>query len=245
MFRTSNPTLRDGVFHQALSNEGRMTLSGTLAKSGVLFLVLVASAIGGWMLKSPIVMWGGLIIAFVLALVIGFKQTTAPYLAPAYAVFKGLSLGAISYWYAVEFAKSDFRGAIPLAVLGTIVVFGVMLALYATRIIKVTQTFVAVVAGATLAIMLTYLATIVLSMFWPGVSQLPIYQAGPIGIGFSLFAIVVAAMNLALDFRIIEDGVSTGAPRYMEWYAGFALLVTIVWIYLELLRLLRLLSSNR
>ena len=222
-----------------------MTLNGTLAKSGVLLLLLVATSAYSWMAQNIALLWIGLIGGLVLALATSFKPQWSPVTAPLYALFEGLAIGSISVYYAVSMAKTEYAGAVPLAIVGTFAVLGVMLLLYVTRIIKVNQTFMAVVVGATLAIGLTYLVTILGSMFIPGMRDLAIYKSGPIGIGFSAVVIIVAALNLAMDFKVIEDGIQGKAPKFMEWYASFGLLVTLVWLYLEILRLLSKLAGRR
>jgi len=236
--------MKDKVF-ASVSGTGEMTLNGTLAKTGILLLLLTATSVYGWMAQNIGLLWLGFIGGLVLAVVTAFKPQWSPVTAPLYALFEGLAIGSISVYYAVAMAKTQYAGAVPLAILGTLGVLGVMLLLYVTRIIKVNQTFMAVVVGATLAIGLTYLVTIIGSMFIPGMRGLPIYQSGPIGIGFSAIVIVVAALNLALDFKTIEDGIRGKAPKFMEWYAGFGLLVTLVWLYLEILRLLSKLADRR
>lgn len=227
-----------------VTGTGEMTLSGTLGKVGILLALLFAGATVGWLSHNMVLLFVGLIGGLVLGIWTSFKPNVSPWTAPAYAVFEGLLVGTISLYYAQQMADTKYAGAVPLAVLGTLVVFGVMLFLYATRIIKVGQTFVAVVAGATAAIAITYLFTLVGGIFFKGLYNMPIYQATPIGIGFSLFVIVLAALNLALDFKVIEDGVNSRAPKFMEWYAGFGILVTLVWLYLEILRLLSKLARR-
>lgn len=244
MFRTSNPTLKAERFQQA-TGTGVMSLGGTMAKTGLMLLVLVATAAIGWQTPTFPMMLVGVIGGLVLALVTTFKAQWSPVTGPLYAAFQGLAVGAISAIYAESMAKTQYAGAVPLAILGTLLVLGVMLLLYATRIIKVNQTFMTVVVGATLAIGITYAVTFFGGMLWPALWQLPMYKSGPIGLVFSGFVIIVAAMNLALDFKTIEDGVKSNAPKYMEWYAGFGLLVTLVWLYLEILRLLSKLAGRR
>lgn len=249
MFRTSNPALNENTFEkygQLAAAGGRtMTLGGTIAKTGILLLLVIASATVAWQVPSLPVLAIGFIGALALAFLICFKPETSPWAAPLYALFIGAALGVISVITQQQLADTKYSGAVPLAVTGTFMVLGAMLFLYGTRIIKVTQTFIAVVVGATMAIGLTYVLTMLVSLFWPGVMNLPIYSSSPIGIGFSVFAIIIAALNLALDFNLIENGVERGAPKVMEWYCGFSLLVTLVWIYIELLRLLRKLGGNR
>jgi uncharacterized YccA/Bax inhibitor family protein len=243
MNRSSNPFMKATTF-ESVAGAGQMTLSGTLGKVSILMALLFAGATVGWLSHSIVLLFVGLIGGLVLGIWTSFKPSVAPYTAPAYAIVEGLLVGTVSLFYAQQMVGTKYAGAVPLAVLGTLVVFGVMLFLYATRIIKVGQTFVAVVAGATAAIAITYLFTMIGGIFFKGLYSMPIYQATPIGIGFSLFVIVLAALNLAMDFKIIEDGVNSRAPKYMEWYAGFGLLVTLVWLYLEILRLLSKLSRR-
>ncbi len=248
MFRTSNPTLRDKVF-QNVTGVGQMTLGGTMAKTGILFLLLLATAAYGFTHASLPLLAVGALGGLGLCIATCIKPQWAPVTAPLYALAEGLAVGVFSLVANDVVAHSNkaqqYGGIIPMAIFGTLVVFFVMLALYATRIIKVTQTFVGVVVGATLAIALTYLATFVIGFFWKGVYDLGMYGSGPMGLLFSCIVIVVAALNLALDFRIIENGVTGRAPKFMEWYAGFGLMVTLVWLYIEILRLLMKLSSRR
>jgi uncharacterized YccA/Bax inhibitor family protein len=246
-FRTNNPTFKAETYEKigsvAIDSEA-MSYGGTLTKTSFLFVLLVASATFGWMFPSMPVAIGCALLAFIVGIVTCFKPNIAPFTAPLYAVLEGVVVGSVSLIYATAYAATKYAGIVPLAVLGTIAVFAVMLFLYATRIIKVTQTFALVVVGATIAIAITYGATILLGFFIPGIHNLPMYQSGPVGIGFSVFVIVIAAMNLALDFNLIETGVGTRAPKFMEWYAGFGLMVTIVWIYFEMLRLLSKLARR-
>jgi uncharacterized YccA/Bax inhibitor family protein len=173
----------------------------------------------------------GLIGGLVVALVTIFKQTWAPVTAPIYALLEGLVIGGIS-----AFAESQFPGIVIQAVGLT---FGTLLALlvaYKSRLIQVTDNFRLGVAAATGGILLVYLATFILGFF--GVKIPLIHQSGWVGIGFSVFVVIIAALNLVLDFDFIEQGVASGAPRYMEWYAAFGLMVTLIWLYIEILNLL-------
>ena len=159
-------------------------------------------------------------------------------LAPVYAVFEGALLGAISSVFNAKYQGIAFQAAAL-----TLGVLGVMLVLYRTGVLRATQKFMVVVMAATGAISLVYLVSMVMSLFGKSIPM--IHDSGPIGIGFSVVVVAVAALNLILDFAIIESGVQRGAPKYMEWYAGFSLLVTIVWLYLEILRLLSKLNNSR
>jgi uncharacterized YccA/Bax inhibitor family protein len=223
---------------------GVMTLTGTIGKSFILLALLLATAVIGWMNPSMPLLIGSAIGGIVIALVTVFKKEWSPFTAPAYALVEGLFVGSLSAIVTLALAKTSYGNAVPLAVLGTMLTFGVMLALYATRVIRVTETFRTVVIGATIAVFITYAASWLLSIFWSGVWDMPIYGSGWAGILFSVLVIGIAALNLALDFDLIENGVGAKAPKFMEWYAGFGLLVTLVWIYLEILRLIMKLANR-
>ena len=215
-----------------------MTVEGTVNKSFLLLVVLMACALWPW---SQAVagnlqavggeMMLGLIGGFILALIVSFKPTTAPYLAVPYAALEGLVLGGISAQFNLR-----YPGIAIEAVAATFAVAFVMLVLYRTRVIRVTDRFRHMVVGATLGIVLLYAASWILGFFHVAVPF--INGGGPLGIGFSVVVVGIAAFNLALDFDMIEQGAAGGAPKFMEWYGAFALMVTLVWMYLEMLRLL-------
>ena len=245
--RSSNPALTDSALQRAEADPGAasttMTLNGAIAKSSILVFILLAAAAFSWSeiwrtlqggqpnpLLISILVFGG-IIGFVVALITIFVPRVSPFTAPVYALVEGLLLGAISAVF-----ESVYNGIVFQAVGLTIGILVSLLAAYATGLVRATNTFRAIVVSATMGIMLVYLLTMVLGFFGIGVPY--IHDSGPIGIGFSLFVVVIAALNLVLDFDFIEQGVAYGAPKYMEWYAGFGLLVTLVWLYLEILRLL-------
>lgn len=250
--RSGNPILSDSTFLDLGSGavldrpSEAMSLNGTLTKSGILLFLTVLTAAFAWTQSvtaegptaaAPIYMWGGALGGLVLALVTTFKKTWSPVTAPMYAILEGFFLGAISGIYA-----HFYQGIVIQAVMLT---FGTLFALlfaYRSGLIKVTDKFRAGVVAATGGIFLIYLATIGLGFF--GINIPYIHESGLIGIGFSLAVVVVAALNLVLDFDLIETGIAHGAPRYMEWFAGFALLVTLVWLYLEFLRLLAKIQSR-
>lgn len=240
--RSGNPGLNDKTFaSQPLAGAGqdRMTVQGAINKSFLMLVVLLAGAFYPWSqylsagdasVVGPSLLVG-IIGGLVLALVISFKPTTAPYLAMPYAALEGLAMGAIS-----AMLERRYPGIAIQAVGLTFAVFAVMLVAYKTGLIRVTERFRAIVIGATGAIALMYLVTIVLGFFHVNV---PILNSGsPLSIGISLAIIAVAALNLILDFDIMESGAARGAPKYMEWYCAFGLLVTLVWLYMEILRLL-------
>jgi len=229
----------------------RMTLGGSLTATGVLLVLVVAAAFVGWFLTDSVPatettaatvnipgwMWLAPIGALVLGLVIAFKPRMAPFLAPIYSLGYGVFLGAISKAFEVQ-----YEGIVMQAVGATLGVSVVMLFLYAFRIVRVTNKLRAVIIGATLGIMAFYLVGLVISLF--GGSSPLINSTSGWGILFSVFVAGIAALNLLLDFDFIERASNAGAPKYMEWYAGFGVTVTIIWLYLEILRLLAKIRSN-
>jgi uncharacterized YccA/Bax inhibitor family protein len=247
LFKSGNPVISEKAFDKPFTLEGdTMTVRGTINKFGVMFLMVLGAASFTWSLfyKGVDVMpWmmGSMIGGFVLALVIIFKKTWAPYLALGYALLEGLFLGAISAYFDYAFRETA-PGIIMQAVLLTFGTAGAMYALYALRIIRATNTFKKVIMTATAGIAIFYLISFVLRMF--GVEMPYLHSNGMIGIGISLFIVAIAALNLILDFDMIEQGAAHGAPKYYEWYSAFGLLVTIVWLYLEMLRLLSKLASR-
>ena len=220
-----------------------MTLSGTINKSFILFLLLTASATIIWWLTfngmNPLVpAIGGAIVGFILVLISVFKPQYSGYLAPGYALFEGLFIGGISAIF-----ETMYPGIVIQAVGATLVTFGVCLALYKYQIVKVTEQFKSVVVAATLAIATYYLVSWLFSMF---TSFVPVhYGNSMMSIGISVFVIVIAALNLFLDFDQIEKGVDRKLPKYMEWYGAMGLMITLVWLYIEFLRLLSKLSSRK
>lgn len=225
--------------------EETMTIGGVGRSTGVLFAVLLAAAIFGWGAvdsggTSPTVpgwLLPAVLAALVVAIATVFRPKWAPWSAPIYAAIEGAFLGAISHVY-----DALFDGIVVQAVLATGVTFAVMLTLYVTRTIRVTERMRSIIVGATMAIFAFYMLSIVLSLF--GTSVPLVWDSGALGIGFSLVIIAVAAFNLMLDFDLIERGSAAGMPEYMNWYAAFGLLVTIVWLYLEILRLLAKLQRD-
>lgn len=251
--RSGNPALKESTFLDlgtgtvVRNDSGAMTLNGTVNKTGILLLLTVITATFAWsQTMTPsgeiaagagVYLWGGAIGGLVLALITVFKKAWSPVTAPLYAVVEGFFLGAISAIY-----NAQFQGIVMQAVMLT---FGIMFALlfaYRSGLIKATENFKLGVVAATGGVALIYLATMVLGLF--GIKIPFIHESGLIGIGFSLVVVVIAALNLVLDFDFIEKGVEAGAPKYMEWYGAFGLMVTLVWLYLELLRLLSKLQSR-
>jgi uncharacterized YccA/Bax inhibitor family protein len=246
-FRTGNPTLKASTFENArsLTADRGMTIDGTVNKTGILLICVVATASWTWSLarsQDPsavmIPMLGGLLGGFILAIITVFKQSWAPVTAPLYALLKGLMLGGIS-----AFLEQAYPGIAMNAVMLTIGTLVCMLLAYRAGVVRATEKFKLGVIAATGGIALLYFVSIALSFL--GIQVPRIYAAGGIGIAFSLFVVVIAALNLVIDFDLIETGAAQGAPKYMEWYGAFALIVTLIWLYLEMLRLLSKLRGRR
>lgn len=237
---TSNPLLkREGSFAGAVE-AAPMSLNGTVNKAGILLVICMATACFAWVtpeLRGPVIFLP-LIGGFVLSLVGIFKPATSPYVAPLYAAMEGLVLGAVSEMYNVR-----YHGIAASAVALTFSVLGLFLFLYATRIVRVTNGMRVAIFAATGAILLVYLVDMVLGFF--KISVPFINSSGTVGIVISLVICGIAAFNFFLDFDAIENYIRAGAPKYMEWYSGMALLITLVWLYLEILRLLAKLQDRR
>lgn len=259
MLKTSNPTLIPTVFEQerALGSEETMTIQGTINKCFILFGLLILSASWIWnrLSLSPSVLGnqdyqvsqishampyvvGGSILGFIFAIITVFKRSVSQYTAPVYAICEGLVLGGISAIF-----ELTYPGIVIQAVALTFGTLFCMLGLYKTKIIKVTDKFMIGLASATGAICLVYLVNFVLRFFG---RELPfIYSNGAFGIGFSVVVCAIAALNLILDFYVIEQVAEQGSKKYMEWYGAFSLMVTLIWLYLEILRLLSKMRSRR
>jgi uncharacterized YccA/Bax inhibitor family protein len=255
LMKTSNPALGSNTFRDmagsgfggAIDAANRMTLSGTVNKTAILLLCAVSTAAWTWHLfvtshdigaVSGLMMLGfigGMIVAFATI----FKKEWSPVCAPVYALFEGLALGGISAMFEMRYPGIAFK-----AVGLSFATLFVMLFLYKARIIKVTKKFMIGVLAATGGIMLFYFAEMIMGIFGVHMFATTLNGSGPIGIGFSLFIVAIAALNLVLDFDFIEQGVSFGAPKYMEWYGAFGIMVTLVWLYLEMLRLLSKINNR-
>ena len=245
--RSTNPVLKNSVVFKTrtTSSVGASTMSvdGTLAKLAFMLLFVMASAAFTWnmTLRGSAAasgwMWGGFILGLLLALVISFKPLLAPVLAIPYALAEGLFLGGISGMY-----HSFQKGIAVQAVMLTIAIAATMAFVYRMRWIKVTERFRSIMFMAVGAIMLVYVASWIMRLF--GATMPFLHSTGPIGIGISIVLVVVASLFLLVDFDMIERGAQQGAPKQLEWFGAFALLVTLVWLYLEVLRLLAKLQSR-
>ena len=254
LIKTSNPALGQKTFSDFAQSQyggnlvdasSRMTLSGTVNKTGILLLCAMATAAWTWSMflqahdmsaVAPELMIG-LFGGFVMAMVTAFKKEWSPITAPIYALLEGMVLGGLSAVLNVRYPGIAFE-AVGLT-FGTLFV---LLLAYKSGLIKVTQKFRLGVIAATGGIMLFYFAEIVLGFF--GINFTTVNGSGPIGIAVSLFVVAIASLNLVLDFDFVEQGVSYGAPKYMEWYSAFGIMVTLVWLYLEILNLLGKMRSR-
>ncbi|MFZ1945058.1 MAG: Bax inhibitor-1/YccA family protein [Acidobacteriaceae bacterium] len=246
LMKTSNPALNSQIFqgqHAALGES--MTLDGTVNKTGILLVCAGASAAWAWHVFMQTrsaasvlpLMWIGLLGGLVFAMITIFKKTWAPVTAPVYSLLEGLALGSISAVLELRYPG--------IAMQSVGLTFGTLLILllaYRSGLIPVTQKFRLGIVAATGAIMLLYIAEIVLGFF--GIHFASINGNGMIGIGFSVVVVIIAALNLVLDFDFIESGVNAQAPKYMEWYGAFGLMVTLVWLYIEILNLLAKVRSR-
>jgi uncharacterized YccA/Bax inhibitor family protein len=253
IFKSGNPAFNEKTFQQSLvvNQSEVMTERGTLNKFFLLFLLVMGTASITWNAFSQgkdvsSWLWIGLIGGLITAIVLIFKPVWAGFLAPVYALFEGAFIGGISAMYNFAFKGAETAGTtggIVMQAVGlTFAVVIAMFALYRFRIIKATEKFKSVIIIATAGIAIFYLLAMGLRLFH--IDMPLIHSSGTLGIVFSLVVVCIAALNLILDFDRIETGAAMGAPKYMEWYGAFGLLVTIVWLYLEILRLLSKLSSR-
>jgi uncharacterized YccA/Bax inhibitor family protein len=254
LMKTSNPALGKNTFSDFQGSQyggslidaaQRMTLNGTINKTGILLLCVIATAAWTWnefmQTRDPSLAGGALMIGLfgglIFALITSFKRTWAPVTAPIYALLEGLALGGLS-----AMLELRYPGIAMEAVALTFGTLFVLLIAYRSGLIKVTQKFRLGVVAATGGIFIFYMLEMVLGFF--GINFTTVNSATPIGIGFSLLVVAIAALNLVLDFDFVEQGVAVGAPKYMEWYAAFGIIVTLVWLYIEILNLLSKMRSR-
>ncbi|KLA29583.1 Bax inhibitor-1/YccA family protein [Bacillus cereus] len=241
--RTSNPMLKKDKFHEEKTNASTMTIGGTIGKTFIMLILLLAASVYSYLqmmqgsMKTSVLI-GVAIVNIVVAFLAIFIPRISPICAPIYAVVKGIVLGSISAYYTMRFGNSILLTAVLL----TISILFAMLVLYATRMIKVTEKFRTVLTAATLGILIMYLIVFLLNTF---VLTVPyIHQGGTISIIISTVVIVVAALNLLLDFDSIENGARSGVAKHMEWYSAIGLMMTLVWLYLEILRFVSYFMKN-
>ena len=243
--RSGNPALSKNTFKNfEASSSNRMTLEGTINKTIISLMILLSTAYYTYSNGDLSYVMIGFIVGLMLAITTIFKKEWAPYTVPLYAAFEGLALGGISFIYAEQY----YSGMVQQAIFLTFGIFGSLLFAYKTKIIKASENFKLGVFAATSGIFIVYLISFIMSFFGNYDSSSSIMSpmnGGLMSIGFSLFVVIIASLNLVLDFDFIEEGVEQGAPKFMEWYGVFGLLVTLIWLYLEILRLLAKLHSRR
>lgn len=242
----ANPVLNENIFRNQPYSFGKssvMTVGGTATKTLLLLLMVIAGAAYTWKLYYNAInpqsitgwMFGGLIAAFIIAMIISFKPKSAQFLAPIYAAAEGLALGGVSAIVNEQFALT-YPNIVTNAVALTLVTALVMFTVYRSGIIKVNGTFMKVLSIALISIMVFYVGSWIVSLF--GVNLSMLHNSSPLSIGISLVIVAVAAFSLLMDYEFIHKASAAGAPKYMEWYGAFGLTVTLVWLYLELLKLL-------
>lgn len=238
IIKSGNPALSDKRLKvETLATDTPMTAKGAVQKTLVLLAIVVLTGSLSWSMAASnpslaqALTIGGGIAGFITALIIIFKQTMAPVLSPLYAVFQGACLGAISMLY-----ENLYDGIVLQAILITLCILLVMLSLYQYKVIKVTEKFRMGVVAATGGVALVYVLSFVMGFF--GVQIPYIHGGGIMSIGFSVVVVVIASLNLVLDFDFFDKGEEKQLPKYMEWYGAFGLMVTLIWLYLEILRLL-------
>ncbi|MDA9663539.1 Bax inhibitor-1/YccA family protein [bacterium] len=238
--RSGNPALNKKTFENLTNTSGgTMTLDGTVNKTAIGLILLMVAAYYTYSRQNLLLIWPGFIGGFILALITIFKKEWSPITVPVYAVLEGLALGGISSIY-----DNVYTGIVQQAIFLTFGIFFTLLFAYKTKIIKPTENFKLGVFAATGGIAIVYLISFIMSFFGSGISIMDSSNGSWMSIGFSLFVVVIAALNLVMDFDFIEDASERGVPKYMEWYGAFGLLVTLVWLYLEILRLLSKLNSR-
>ena len=233
--RSGNPAFSQGFgINENISGEV-MTLDGTVNKTGILLALCVGGAYFGW--NSPGLVMPAILIGFVIAIFTIFRPKNSPYTAPAYAAIEGVALGGITMIFEAQYPGIGIQ-AIGLT-------FGILASLlfcYKSGIIKPTENFRLMIFAGTMGIFILYLVSFIMSFFGNSIGF--IHSNGLFGIGFSLFVVAIASLNLVLDFDFIEEGAEKGMPKYLEWYGAFSLMVTLIWLYLEILRLLAKIRSR-
>ena len=239
-FRSGNPVLSKNTFSRASDISDVMTINGTVNKTAISLLLLIGTGyltFGG--INTGILIACG-IGGFIIAIITVFKKEWAPITVPIYAILEGGLLGGISFMY-----NSLYDGIVTDAIFLTVGILLSLLVAYRSGYIKPTENFKLGIFAATGGIAIVYLVNFVMGFFGSGMGIMQIDNASPMSIGFSVVVVIIAALNLVLDFDFIEEGAEKGAPKYMEWYGAFGLLVTLIWLYLEILRLLAKLNSRR
>ena len=241
-YRTGNPVLTSKAFNIQSDYTDKMTIEGTVNKTFLLLTIVMGSGYFAWtnLYTSMYLAMPAAILSIVFATLIIFNKKWISYLAPLYAIFQGIAMGLFSYMY-----NALYDGIVITAISYTLCILFGLLSIYRLGLIKPTENFKLGVGAATFGIMMLYLVDLIMGFFGTGLPVMDITNASMTSIGFSVLVIIVAAMNLVIDFDFIEEGVEKGAPKYMEWYGAFGLMVTLIWLYFEILRLLAKLNSRK
>ena len=238
--RSGNPVLSKKTFDNTISSDNKMTIEGTVNKTAISLFLLVGAGYLTFNTINLVLLIGCGIGGFILAIITVYKKEWAPITVPIYAVLEGGMLGGISYMY-----NSLYDGIVTNAILLTVGILVSLLIAYRSGYIKATENFKLGIFAATGGIAIVYLINFFMGFFGSGLGVMSVNKASPISIGFSIVVVIIAALNLVIDFDFIEEGAEKGAPKYMEWYGAFGLLVTLIWLYLEILRLLAKLNSRK
>ncbi len=241
-YRSGNPVLTSNAFSIKSDYSDKMTIGGTVNKTFLTLLILIASAYYSWtyITISNVLLLPSVICALIVGIITIRKKEWAPITVPIYGVLQGIFLGIISNLF-----NSMYDGIVITAVSYTLCILFALLSVYRLGLIKPTENFKLGLAAATGGIAIVYGINLVMSFFGSGIPLMDINNSSMYSIGFSLFVIIIAAMNLVVDFDFIEEGSEKGAPKYMEWYGAFGLMVTLVWLYLEILKLLAKMNSRK
>lgn len=237
--RSGNPVLGSQTFQTQSSVSDQMTISGAVNKTAISLVLLVGAGYFTFNAGGMVFMFPALIGAFIVSLITIFKKEWSPITVPIYALLEGGVLGGISFVF-----NTQYEGIVSTAILLTLSILVALLMAYQSGWIKPTENFKLGIFAATGGIALMYLVNFIMGFFGSGLGVLNPMNSSPMSIGISVVIVIIAALNLVLDFDFIEEGAERGAPKYMEWYAAFGLLVTLVWLYLEILRLLAKLNSR-
>ena len=243
-YRTSNPALNSNTFKNVVKKDSlhldsTMTIRGTVDKTALALCMVVISGYYSYSQANLTLMALGLFIGLFLFITLILKKSWAPFIVPLYSISQGFVVGGISYFY-----NSQYEGIVLQAVLLTILVLFSMLFAYRSKIIKPTENFKLAIFSSIMAIFLIYVIGFFMGLFGTGLSILDPRNSSLASIGFSVFVVAIGAFSLVIDFDFIEEGAEKGAPKYMEWYGAFGLLVTLIWLYVEILRLIAKLRNR-
>ena len=241
-YRSGNPVLTSNAFNLKSDYSDKMTIGGTVNKTFLTLMILVGSAYYSWTYISVtnVLAIPSVIVAFIVGIITIRKKEWAPVTVPIYGVLQGIFLGIISNMF-----NTMYDGIVITAISYTLCILFALLSVYRLGIIKPSENFKLGVAAATGGIAILYVVNFVMGIFGSGIPLMDINNSSMYSIGFSVFVIIIASMNLVVDFDFIEEGAEKGAPKFMEWYGAFGLMVTLVWLYLEILKLLAKMNSRK